>query len=125
MGDLDRAWYQAYWSWVAGALYLLVTLDLLTTFFAVAELGLAAEVNPLMVWAVDRGLIAVLVLNLGSLGLASGMAWGIARTVEQTPPAYRRWYARVIELWIGLLVSAGLVVFANNLAVIVLGESLL
>ena len=33
--------------------------------------------------------------------------------------------ALAVELWLGLLVAAGLLVFANNLAVIVLGWSLL
>lgn len=42
-----------------------------------------------------------------------------------TPARVRPYYGLLIEAWLGLLVAAGLALFANNLSVIVLGESLL
>ncbi len=39
---------EEYWDWVAVALFLLVTVDMLTTMFAAAALGPVAEANPLM-----------------------------------------------------------------------------
>jgi len=50
---------------------------------------------------------------------------GIFKVVRQVSPRYRSVAFRGLELYIGLLVAAGLFVFANNLSVIVLGGSLL
>ena len=50
---------------------------------------------------------------------------GIFEVVRQVSPRYRSVAFRGLELYIGLLVAAGLFVFANNLSVIVLGGSLL
>ena len=48
----------------------------------------------------------------------------IGRLRRTVPPA-DRYFAVLIEAWLGALVAVGLGVFANNLSVIVLGASLL
>lgn len=122
---VDPGRIDEYWDWLAVALFLLVTLDMLTTVFAAAELGTAAEANPLMRWALDRGMGTLVALNLAVVGLAVGFFWALVRTFRQAPPRYRRALGLLIEAWLGLLVFVGLLVLANNLAAVVLGRSLL
>lgn len=116
---------EEYWDWLAAALFLLVAVDLLTTVLAAAELGVGAEANPVVRWALARGLPTLVALNLGVVAVAAGLFWGILRLLRRTPPRYRRPFALLVELWLALLLVAGLFVLANNLAAIVLGESLL
>jgi hypothetical protein len=114
-----------YWSWVAVALYLLTTVDMLTTVFAAAEVGVAYESNPLVQWLLRRSLTALVGVNLAVVVAVVVGFRGVIETIERTPPAVRPYYVLVVEAWLGLLVAVGLFVFANNLAVVVLGESLL
>ncbi|MFB6176951.1 MAG: hypothetical protein ABEI99_07395 [Halobaculum sp.] len=116
---------EEYWNWIAVALFLLTTVDLLTTLFAAAVVGTASEANPLVRWLLRRSLVDLVVVNLLAVVLAALGFRGIVATFERTPPRLRPYYAVVIEAWIGLLLAVGLGVFANNLSVIVLGRSLL
>ena len=116
---------EEYWSWAAVALYLLVTVDLLTTMFAAAELGIALESNPLMAWLLTRPLWVIVGVNLVAVVLAGVFFYGLMQTLRRTPSPYDRYLAGAVEAWLGGLVAAGLLVFTNNLAVIVLGRSLL
>lgn len=116
---------EEYWHWLAAALFLLIPVDMLTTLFAAAERGTRAEANPLMQWALDRGLPTLVLLHLAAVGLAVGFFWALVQTLRRTPPRYRGHFATAIELWLGFLLAAGLFVLANNLSVILLGESLL
>ncbi|MFB6135834.1 MAG: hypothetical protein ABEJ04_03665 [Halobacteriaceae archaeon] len=116
---------EEYWDWAAVALFLLVPLDLLTTLYAAAEVGVAAESNPLVRWALARGVLAVVALNLAAVVLVAALFAGVLRMLERTPPPHDRRFGRLIEAWLGLLVVAGLAVFANNLSVIVYGRGLL
>lgn len=114
-----------YWSWIAVALFLLITVDMLTTIFAAAVLGTAAEANPLMRWTLQQGMVVLVAVNLATAVLAVGFFYALLEMLRRTPPAYERAFALLIELWLGLLLFAGLAVFANNLSAIVLGNSLL
>ncbi|WP_435064774.1 hypothetical protein [Halobaculum sp. EA56] len=116
---------EEYWGWAAVALFLLVTVDLLTTLYAAAVVGAGAEANPLTRWALSRPLPVIVGINLGAVVLAALVFRGLMETYRATPPRLRPYYGLLIEAWLGLLVAAGLAVFANNLAVVVLGESLL
>jgi hypothetical protein len=122
---VDDGLYREYWSWVAVALFLLVTVDLLTTLFAAAVLGPAAESNPLMAWLIGQPLGVLVGVNVAVVVLATVFFYGVVRMLDRTPPPYDGYFAVVVELWLGALVAAGLFVFANNLSVIVLGDSLL
>jgi hypothetical protein len=114
-----------YWSWVAWALFLLVTVDMLTTIFAASVLGTAAEANPLMRWALGRGIGVIVAVNIAAVVLVVTFFYGLVRMLERTPERYRAWFSLLVEVWLGLLLFAGLAVFANNLTAIVLGQSLL
>jgi hypothetical protein len=116
---------EEYWSWAAVALFLLVTVDLLTTLAAARVAGPAAEANPLVRWALGESLAVLVAINVFAIALAATFFWGTIRMLRRTPDSYRRYFALLIEVWLGALLAVGLFVFANNLAVIVLGESLL
>lgn len=121
--DAERI--REYWNWLAVALFLLVTLDMLTTVVAAAELGPGAEANPLVRWALERGISTLVVLNLIAVAVTVGLFWALIQMLHQTSRRYRRAFSLLIEVWLGLLLVAGLFVLMNNLAAVMLGESLL
>ena len=114
-----------YWSWFAVSLFLLVTVDMITTVFAARVHGVATESNPLVQWALGRGAVALATVNLFAVVLVVAFFYALVELLRATQPQYRRPFAYLIEVFIGLLLFVGLAVFANNLAVIVLGRSLL
>ena len=114
-----------YWEWVAAALFLLLSVDLLTSLFAAAAVGADAEANPLMAYLLGQPLSILVGAHLVVAVLAVGLFYGLMRTYVATPARFRRPYGYLIELWLGLLLAVGLAVFANNVSVIVLGEGLL
>lgn len=114
-----------YWSWIAVALFLLVTVDLLTSLYAAAAVGVGAESNPLMRWLLGQSVPVVVGVNVLAVVLVAVAFAGVMRMLRLTPAPYDRYFAFGIELWLGLLLAAGLFVFANNLSVVVLGDSLL
>ncbi|WP_096391392.1 DUF5658 family protein [Halopenitus persicus] len=118
-------WFRKYWRWTGAALFLLITVDLLTSMYAVAAVGIEHESNPVMAWLLARPLWVIAGVHLVAVGLLIFLFYGLAQLVRETPPAYRGPFKRLIEAFLGLLLAAGLFVFANNLAVIVYGRSLL
>ncbi|MFB6353888.1 MAG: hypothetical protein ABEJ92_07350 [Halobacteriales archaeon] len=116
---------EEYWGWIAAALFLLVTLDVLTTIYAAHAVGLDAEANPLTRWLVRQGPAVLVGVNVAAVVLVGVLFYGLMELVRVTPDGRRRPLMRLIEAWLGVLLAAGLAVFANNLAVIVLGRSLL
>lgn len=119
-----RAFLEEYWDWVAVALFLLVTVDMLTTMFAAAALGPGAEANPLVRWALGRGTPALVAVNVLAVVLAVGFFYALREMLGRTPSPYRRPFSLLVEAWLGLLVFVGLGVLANNLSVVFLGASL-
>lgn len=115
---------EEYWDWLSVALYLLVPLDLLTTFGAAARYGTAAEANPLVASLLSEPLWLLVAANLLVVVAAAGGFAAILRQLRRTPPHRRPQFSVVVESWLGLLVAVGLFVFANNLAVVVHGVSL-
>lgn len=113
------------WDWLAAALFLLLTVDMLTTLGAAHAVGVQGEVNPLVQHALLQGVWALVALNLAALVVAAVAFHLIARRVENTAEPFDRYVAYAVEVWLGVLVAIGLAIFANNFAVIVLGESLL
>lgn len=124
MRTTSEQWVEEYWSWIAAALYSLFTLDLLTSVFAATRFGLEQEANPIMRWALSEGMIAVLAVQLLAITLLVGMFYGLLQLVQDTADPYRPYFRYAVEAYIGLLLSAGLFVFANNLSVIFFGQSL-
>lgn len=122
-GDLE-AWVDEYWGWTAVALFLLLSLDLLMTLYAAADVGIARESNPVMQWLLTQSLVVLIGLHLAVVVVAATLFYGLAELVRETPTRHRRPLRLGIEVFLGLLVAAGLFVFANNLTVIVYGSSL-
>lgn len=110
---------EEYWSWVAVALFLLLTVDLLTTIFASAEIGASGEANPVVRWALESGPAYLIGVNLLALVILGLLFYGLIRLSREAPEPYDDMVALSFEIWIGLLVAVGLLVFANNLLVIV------
>ncbi|QGX96251.1 hypothetical protein EI982_16435 [Haloplanus rallus] len=116
---------EEYWDWIAVALFLLLAVDLLTTLAAARVVGRGAEGNPLMRWLLGRPTLVVVGAHLVVVVLVTGFFRLLVGRLRRTPSPADRYFALLIEVWLGVLVAVGLAVFANNLAVIVLGRSLL
>lgn len=115
---------ETYWRWFAVVLYVVVTLDMVSTLYAADAVGLAGEANPLVRAAVDHGVLAYAAMNLVAVVLAIGCFAALVRAVRASAPPYDRYVEAGLKLWLGLLLAAGLLVFANNLIVVVYGRSL-
>ncbi len=122
--QLDE-WTDDYWSWVAVVLFLLIPVDLLTTAGAATIYGAQAETNPLMRWLLTRRLATIVGVHLAVLVVVAVGFRVMVLLLEATDERHQRAFAYLIEAFVGFLLLVGLVVFANNLSVIVLGESLL
>lgn len=114
-----------YWEWIAVALFLLLAVDLLTTLYAGARLGVEGEANPIMAWLLVQPVTLLIAVHLGAAFLAVACFYALMEMLRQAPPGVRPYFAFAVELWLGFLLTAGLLVFANNTAVIILGRSLL
>ena len=115
---------EEYWDWFAVALFVLITVDMITTVYAAWYVGSAAEANPLMRWALGQGMVTVTLVNLAATVVAVGGFALLMKLLKATDPPYDRYVAVSIQAWLGLLIAGGLAVFANNLTVIVYGRSL-
>ena len=115
---------QEYWSWIAVALFLLVTVDMITTTYAAYQVGVIHEANPLVRWSLLQGPAIFLGINLAAVVLVTVLFDRVVDILRRTPATYDGYLAAGIEAWLGGLLAAGLLVFANNLAVIFFGQSL-
>lgn len=122
--DLD-ARVPEYWDWIAVALFLLVTVDMVTTVYAARSVGLAGEANPFIRWSIASGPVVFGAVNLVTVVAVAGLFDHVIETLHRTPAPYDRYLAAGIEAWLGGLLAAGLLVFANNLVVVFHGRSLL
>jgi hypothetical protein len=114
-----------YWSWVAVALFLLISVDGLTTLYAATAVGPEAESNPIVRWALGQGVPTLVTINIAATVLAVALFYALLELVRRSSGRSGAVTAVALEVFVGLLVAAGLLVFANNLSVIVLGRSLL
>jgi len=123
--QISESQIEEYWDWIAVALFLLLAVDLLTTLAAARVVGHGAEANPLMRWLLGRPTLVVIGAHLVVVVLVTGCFRLLVGRLRRTPSPVDYYFALLIEGWLGTLVAVGLAVFANNLAVIVLGRSLL
>lgn len=107
------------------ALFLLITLDMISSRYAAVTAGPMAEANPIMRWVLRQDVIVLTTVNLLAGMIAVGSFYLLMRLLESSQPPYDRYLALGIELWLGGLIAVGLFVFANNIAVIVHGQSIL
>lgn len=119
------AYSEEYWDWVAVALFLLLTVDTLLTMYAAAVVGSAAEANPIMHWALQQGITTLVFVNLIALVFAVLLFYGLAETLDDIKEPYHQYVGVGVDVWLGLLVMAGLTIYANNLMVIMVGQSLI
>lgn len=113
-----------YWTWMAGVLFLVITLDLLTTVYAAALHGVAAESNPVVAFLLERGLVELVIANIVATVLVVVLFDRTLALIREAVPPFDRLLAVLLEIWLGCLVATGLAVFANNLVVIFFGRSL-
>lgn len=105
-----------WWYLFAVALFLLVPLDLFTTLLVVTKYGTVVEANPLMRWLLEQGLVAVLVVNLAVVAIVVALFQAAVDRLRRTPPAHHRTVTLAFNVWVGVLLVAGSVLVANNLA---------
>jgi hypothetical protein len=122
---VDAVDCREYWNWTGVALYLLLPVDLLTTLYAAALYGTSAEANPYVRSALECGPGRLVALNLVVLFVSVTLVAAYLRLLRRTSGVEAWVMARSFEVWLGTLIAVGLFVVANNLAVIVLGGSLL
>lgn len=115
---------EEYWDWVAVALFLLLSVDLLTSLSAAAVVGLENETNPLMAWLLGRHLAVVVAVHLGVAVAVAGLFAVLFEYARSVPPRLERPVRVGLESFLGVLVAVGLFAFANNMAVIVFGRGL-
>lgn len=116
---------KTYWRWFARALFLLLTLDILTTLVATAIYGTDAEINPLMVWLIELGPVVLIAVHLIALvGVVVAFSQ-VIKVIESVSDPYDIVLEVVLEIWLGLLLTGGFVIVVNNLLVIVFGHSIL
>ena len=117
--------FEEYWDWVAVALFLLLSVDLLTSLSAASVVGVEHEANPLMAWMLTQSLGLIVAVHAVVLVLAVAFFYALFEVTRDVPAAYRRPAALSVEVFLGTLVAVGLFVFANNVSLLVLGDSLL
>lgn len=120
-----RARPTEYWGWFAVALFLLLTVDLLTSMYAAAAVGLHAEANPIMAWLLVQPLWILVGTHVVAAVVSAIAFEGILRLLNRSTGTGQRLFAVSLECWLGCLVAFGLFLFANNVSVIVHGMSLL
>lgn len=121
--DVDSK-IEEYWDWIAVALFLLTTVDMITTIYAVRIFGIDSEVNPFMEWILEQGIVVLGVINLVVVVAVVGIFYLLIKLFKSSSDKYKKYYAFCMDVWIGLLVSMGLFVFSNNLLVIFFKTSL-
>lgn len=114
-----------YWSWLAVALFLLTTVDMITTVYAAYVVGVIHESNPVIRWSLSRGPLVFMGINLTAVIVVTVLFDQLMQLLNRVSAPFDRYLAAGIEAWLGGLVAGGLVIFANNLAVIFFQQSLL
>lgn len=125
MTEEEEARFEGWWRWFALVLFVLLTLDMLTTMVIVVQLGVDVESNPFMRYLYGEGALVVLLVNLVALIVAAVSFRGVVDLSRRISPPYDRLFKITVEVWLALMLVLGLFVFANNLSVILRGESLL
>lgn len=108
-----------WWVWFTVALFLLLPLDLLTTLFAVAEYGVAAEANPAMELLLRQGFLAVVGVHLVVIALVVYLFHIVVARFRLSDRESRRLLSPIITAWIIMLNVAGVIVVTNNILLLV------
>jgi hypothetical protein len=76
---------EEYWDWFTVALFVLITVDMITTMYAATYAGPAAEANPLMRWEIGQGVLVMTAVNLIATVIAVGIFYFLMQLLETTP----------------------------------------
>ena len=78
-----------YWDWAAVALFLLLTVDLLTSMYAADVAGIEHEANPLMAWLLGQSLLLIVAVHVVAIVLAAAFFYALFEVVRELPETYR------------------------------------
>jgi hypothetical protein len=116
---------EEYWSWAGGALFVLLSIVPMTAMAAASDSSPYGGLAPAMEWALSQGVLAFVGIQLLTAVLALLLFHGLITTIEQAEPPYDQLFALTFEVWVGVLISTGLFLFANNITFLIYGASLL
>lgn len=109
----------AWWQWFAMALFLLLPVDLLTTLLAIGRHGIGVESNPVVRALIEQGIVQLVAANLLVAVLAVVLFGEVIDAARAASGRYRTALAYSIHTWVGLAVTAGVFLVANNLSALV------
>jgi hypothetical protein len=115
----------SYWRWFGVVVFLLIPLDMLMTLMGQAAVGTAGEANPLMRWALEQGIATLVIVNIVAATVVVGVIHFLLWLVPWMSRDARPYFGVMLEGWIGLGLTAGLWLFANNLSVYLFRENVL
>lgn len=121
LGPVDR---ESFWGWVAAALFLLLPVDLLTTLLCAAVVGADAEANPWMAWLLAQPLSVLIAVHVAVGGVAAA-GFAAYESVSRRSERFGDVMLHAARLYLVLLVAVGMLVFWNNLSVLLFRRSLL
>lgn len=116
--DLDR-YVPTWWVLFGAALFLLIPLDLLTTYAAVSKHGMVVEANPLMRYLLGQGLAVVTLVNIVVVAVVTGLFQLALTRIRRAPETSQRALMHTVNLWVGVLLLAGIALVTNNLLVVI------
>lgn len=107
-----------WWIGFTIALFLLLPLDLLTTFVSVSRHGLGVEANPVMWWLLNHGILVVTVAHLAVIVAAVVGFDRAIGAIRRSPAATRGQLSAGVDAWVAFVVAGGVVLVVNNLLAI-------
>jgi hypothetical protein len=113
-----------YWSLVGLALLVLIPVDMFMTVFATRTVGVTAEANPIMRWALQQGLLHVAVVNIAATLVLAGFFVGLEKVYQRAEPPVKEWVRIALYGWLLVLILAAGAVAAQNLHVALYQEGL-
>lgn len=123
---------EEYWSWFASALFLLITVDLITTFGAAARFGTDAEYNQLMAFLLESSVEIIILAHIIVVILAASFFYALLEILDSNKQLLSKNESETIpypntlllDTFIAVLYSYGLFIFANNLSIIFNGKTI-
>lgn len=112
-----------YWEWVFAALLVLVPFDLFTTVYAATVVGVEYESNPFMSWLLTQPIPVIVAVHILVTILVAGI-FEVYHRLSLRSSQYGTIMLKAAKVYLALLVSVGLIVFANNIAVIFFHETI-
>lgn len=116
--------YKEWWSMFALVLFVLLSLDMLTTMGIIVERGVDVESNPIMRYLYGEGALVVMFANLVALLIATASFHSVVDLARRLTSPWDQYFKFTVEVWLGLMLTLGMIIFANNMSVLLLGESL-